>query len=528
MAKKWCSVLMFLFLASAVGMFSVTSVADGQDKPQQKQSVSAGKASPAGTGAPPPAAARAADQGKQATGSQKQAQAPGNDKKGAGPGQQTQAPDKKPENPDQKAEPGGDTSLDETAVPISTEKIDEAGRMLGKKIDEAGKGASRTVGQWINAKAFLGITWLKLLVCLLLLAAVVAVERTVRYLVSLQMAAISEQEGGIGWWRLFLDALSKPLSLFIRVYGIYWALSPILGYFESSDAHGAIHRVAGKAADIGGTIALFWFVYRFVNVFDLQLRRWAGSRKNSIDDMLVPLIGKTFRVFIIVIGSIMIVQNMTGIEIGPLIASLGIGGLAIALAGKDSIANFLGSLTILLDKPFQVGERISIDKHEGFVEDVGFRSTRIRTLSGNLVSIPNEKIINSTLENISRRPYLRWRTDLTLTCDTPAEKVERAVRIVGEILENHEGMRPEQPPRVHFNGFNEWSLNVSIFVWYHPADYWRFQDWVQKTCLEIMRRFEAEGIEFAFPTQTVYQYELDGPKAEVRDSLSRMRVSSKN
>jgi MscS family membrane protein len=496
MAKKWCSILMSLVLASAVGVFALTSVAAGQAKPQQKQAASQNKASTA--------TAKAVDPEKKAP-----------------------EPEKKPENQEQKGDSAGNPNSDDTPIPINSERIDEAGQMLGKKIDEAGKGASRTVGQWINAKAFLGVTWLKLLVCLLLLIAVVAIERTVRYLVSLQMAAKKDEEGGMGWWRLFLDALSEPLSLFIRVYGIYWALSPILGYFDTSDAHGAIHRVAGKAADIGGTIALFWFVYRFVNVFDLQMRRWAGSRQNSIDDMLVPLVGKTFRVFIIAIGSIMIVQNMTGIEIGPLIASLGIGGLAIALAGKDSIANFLGSLTILLDKPFQVGERIAIDKHEGFVEDVGFRSTRIRTLSGNLVSIPNEKIINSTLENISRRPFLRWHTDLTLTCDTPAEKVERAVRIVGEILDSHEGMRPEYPPRVHFNGFNEWSLNLSLFAWYHPADFWRFQDWVQRTCLEIMQRFEAEGIEFAFPTQTVYQYELGGRKADTPDHLSRMRVSSK-
>jgi len=112
---------------------------------------------------------------------------------------------------------------------------------------------------------------------------------------------------------------------------------------------------------------------------DMQLRRWANERKNSIDDMLVPLVGKIFRIFAIVVVGIMTVQNLTGIEIGPLIASLGIGGLAVAMAGKDSIANFLGSLTIVLDKPLQAGERIAIDKHEGFVEDSGFRSTRIRT-----------------------------------------------------------------------------------------------------------------------------------------------------
>lgn len=308
------------------------------------------------------------------------------------------------------------------------------------------------------------------------------------------------------WSTLLATAIAKPLSLFIRIYGIYWALSPIWGHFDPPDGHGLIHRTAGKAADIGGIIALFWFVYLFVNVIDLRIRRWASTTDSSINQMLVPLLGKTFRIFIIAIGSLMIVQNMTGIEIGPLIASLGIGGLAFALAGKDSIANFLGSLTILLDKPFQVGERIVIDNHDGFVENVGFRSTRIRTLTGHLVSIPNEKIINSTLENIGRREFIRWHTNLTLTYDTGPDKVEKAVEIIREVLDNHEGMRVSHPPRVNFNGFNDWSLNISVYAWYHPAVFWDFQNWLQKTCLTIMRRFQEEGIEFAFPTSTVHLF----------------------
>jgi MscS family membrane protein len=223
--------------------------------------------------------------------------------------------------------------------------------------------------------------------------------------------------------------------------------------------------------------------------------------------MLVPLVSKTVRVFVLIVGGMLVVQNMTGIELGPLVASLGIGGLAFALAGKDSISNFLGSFTILLDKPFSIGERIIIDKHDGFVEGVGFRSTRLRTLTGHLVTIPNEKIINSTLENIARRSYLRWDTELGLTCDTPPDRVERAVRIVEEILKDHEGMRRDYPPRVHFNGFKDWSLNVSVYAWYFPPDFWKFQEWLQRTCLEIMRRFREEGIEMAYPTQAVYQIE---------------------
>lgn len=432
---------------------------------------------------------------------------PGPCAQSAPPGKKTAAPAKSPSQPSkEEAAPAGDSAQCDATVPIQTERLDQAGEMLGKKIDEVGKGASRKVGGWVNAKAFFGITWLKLIFCVGLLFLVAVIDRLVLRLISVRLRRTpTGEQREEGWLALSMTALSKPLSLFIRVYGIYWALSPLLGYFDSSATHNFIHRIAGKAADVGGTIAFFWFVYRYLQVVDLRLRRWAGATQSAINDMLVPLVGKTLRIFILVIGGIMVVQNMTGIEVAPLLASLGLGGLAFALAGKDSIANFFGSLTILLDKPFQVGERIVIDHHDGFVEDVGFRSTRLRTLNGSVVSIPNEKIINSTLENVGRRSHLRWHVNIGITCDTPPEKVERAVAIVREILDNHEEMRDDYPPRVHFNAFNDWSLNISVYAWYHAPDHWRYQSWVERTCLEIMKRFKEEGIEFAFPTQTVYQ-----------------------
>jgi len=138
------------------------------------------------------------------------------------------------------------------------------------------------------------------------------------------------------------------------------------------------------------------------------------------------------------------------------------------------------------------------------VESVGFRSSRIRTLTGHLVAVPNEKLVNASVENISRRPHIRWLTNITITYDTPTEKVEKAVQIIRDVLNNHEGMKDDFPPRVFFNGFNDWSLNILVIVWYHPPDYWAYLAWLQKTCLEIMHKFEAEGIQFAFPTQTVY------------------------
>ena len=393
---------------------------------------------------------------------------------------------------------------DQEIAPVKTEKIDKVGEKVGDRIDRIGESASSYFGRWIDSPAFAGISWLKLFFCLFLIFFVVLIERIVNWAILKKIQSIPSREGFISWSRIFLKAVSNPLSLFIWAYGIYAAMSPLFGHFQNPDGTNFIHTVARKVTDIGGTLALFWFIYLLVNLLDARLTRWAASTESTIDDILAPLVGKTLRIFIVVIGGMLILQNLTGIKIGPLLASLGIGGLAVALAARDTIANFFGTLTILYDKPFQIGERIIIDNYDGVVEKVGFRSTRIRLLTGHLVTIPNEKIVNSGLENIGKRPHIRWLTNIGITYDTPPAKVQKAVQIIEEILKDHEGMDPNFPPRAYFNGFNDWSLNIMVIAWYHPPNYWDYQSWLQRTCLEFMQQFEVEGIDFAFPSRTFY------------------------
>jgi len=399
--------------------------------------------------------------------------------------------------------PQVEAEKNETHAP-KEKAVDKAGERVGQQIDKFSRSASLKIGKWIEVEIFAGITWLKLLLCLLLTFLVVMVERLIRWLINSTIRKMPAEEETVAWRKHFFEALTRPLSLFIWSYGIYGALSPLYIHFVAPDGSNLVHSVAQKAADIGGTIALFWLILLLIGILDVYLKKWAAATESTIDDMLVPIVGKTLRLFIIVIGGIIIVQNLTGLKIGPLLASLGIGGLAVALAAKDSIANFFGTLTILFDKPFQVGQRITIDKYDGTVENVGFRSTRIRTLTGHLVTIPNEMLVNSSVENIGERPHIRWLTNIGITYDTPPDKVEKAVQIIREILENHEGLKEDFPPRVFFNGFNDWSLNIMVVVWYHPPDYWDYQEWLQKICLEIMRRFETEDIDFAFPSRTIY------------------------
>lgn len=409
-----------------------------------------------------------------------------------------------------------DTAKGSAEESAAAKKVFGAGEKLATNIDKLGKDISRIFGIWINAEAFQGITYLKIIICFFLLLIVVVAERIIRFFIEKRVRKMlkgkDQFETALSIW----DALSKPLSLIILVYGSFYALSPILIGFKDAGGLNVVYLVASKAADFAGYFAIVWFIYRLVFIMETYLMKKAVKTESDLDNTLVPLLGKTIRIFVIVLGAAIILRSLTGLNLGPLLASLGIGGVAIAFAAKDSIGNFLGSLTIIFDKPFTVGERIVIDNFDGVVEDVGFRSTRIRTLTGHQVSIPNEKVINTIVENIGRRPHIRWNTSITITYDTPPDKVEKAVDIIKEALDNHEGMHKDYPPRVYFNGFNDWSLNIEIYAWYHPGDFWSYNAWLEKTCMKIMRGFEAEGIEFAFPTRTLYHANDDARQLKIK------------
>ena len=142
-----------------------------------------------------------------------------------------------------------------------------------------------------------------------------------------------------------------------------------------------------------------------------------------------------------------------------------------ALAAQDTLKNFFGSLMIMLDKPFTIGQRVTFGGYDSVVEEIGFRSTRVLTHTGHQVTIPNEKVASESVENIGRRPSIRRLANITITYDTPPDKIEKVLAIIREILENPEGMQPDYPPRVFFNEFNDASLNLIMLYWYHPPDW---------------------------------------------------------
>lgn len=219
---------------------------------------------------------------------------------------------------------------------------------------------------------------------------------------------------------------------------------------------------------------------------------------SRMDAQLVRLV---CRVLSLIAASVVFLEGgqQLGIPLTTLLAGAGVSGLALALAAQDSLKNVLGSMMILLDKPFRVGERISTKGYDGVVEDIGLRSTKMRLLSGHLVSIPNESMARGEIENIARRPYLKQFATIELSSQTPSAKIRQALAILRGILKDHKGMSEDFPPRVYLRDMNKDSLGIILIFWYHPPNYWEFLEYSEDVFLRMTEAFEQEGIEFSTP-----------------------------
>jgi len=345
---------------------------------------------------------------------------------------------------------------------------------------------------------------------LLLVLVAMATGRIIQFAINSYVAR-RDKEHGVTVSTLFFGCLPKPISVAIFAMGLY--LSKLCLVFEDATVEPVVEGISSviagnwiKIVQAVAAIALAYALYRLVDVIEYYLERWTSKTRTKLDDMLVPVIRKSLRVTIAIIAALWIADGILGAEVRAILLSAGVGGIAIALAAKDTIANFFGSVTIFADRPFQIDELVKIDGHLGPVEEVGFRSTRIRTLQGHLVTIPNSVITNSCVENIGRRPFIRRTSNITVTYDSGHTKAKRAVEIIKEVLANAPEVNtdPEKPPRVYFSDFNDWSLNIYMSYWVKPPDYWLYHQVNEQVNFEIMKRFEAEQIEFAFPTQTLY------------------------
>ena len=313
--------------------------------------------------------------------------------------------------------------------------------------------------------------------------------------------------------------LARPLGLTGGAI-LAWFLIALLELPITADQ---IFRTATKAlALLAGT----WSIYRLVDVVAEFFARRAAKTKNTYDDLLIPLIRKAIKIFVVAYGLVFIAESFS-LPITSLVAGLGIGGLAFAFAAKDTIENFFGSVAVIVDSPFVVGDWIVVGDVEGTVEELGFRSTRVRTFYNSLVTVPNATLVRATVDNYGKRRFRRFRTMLQIEYGTPPDTIEAFCEGVREIVRQHPYTRKDYY-EVHLNGFGAHSLDILLYVFFRVPDWSVELQERQRLMLDIIRLAQKLGVAFAFPTQTLHiQRVEDGAPFEGRASQAAARDEGK-
>ena len=258
-----------------------------------------------------------------------------------------------------------------------------------------------------------------------------------------------------------------------------------------------------QAAVWGNAAITFW------------VRRLTASRQAVADTSgatTIRALGFLAQLLMWAIVALMVLSNM-GVDITALVAGLGIGGIAIALAVQNILGDLLGALSIVLDKPFVVGDFIVVDGFMGTVEHIGIKTTRLRSLSGEQIILSNADLLKSRIRNFKRMYERRIAFTIGVVYDTPQATVARIPGMMRAIIEAQPKARVD---RAHFKGFGESSLDFEAVYFVASPDYIVYMDTQQAVNLELMRQFEAEGIEFAFPTRTIVMHRPASGEAGVR------------
>jgi len=288
-------------------------------------------------------------------------------------------------------------------------------------------------------------------------------------------------------------SLKSPLGALLMVWAIYTALSVVT-------LSSALAGDVGRGARVAFTAVVLWGIWRAGGTALAHLETVARSRALGIATFM-PLARKTLATLFVVVA-ILVVADTLGAHVETFLAGLGIGGLALALAAQDTIANMFGSFVVVLDQPFTVGDTVRIAGNEGTVEDIGLRSTRLRTAERTLIVVPNKTVASEAITNLSRMPQRRVDQTIGLTYDTTPEKMEAILGDLRALIPNDPDVHPGLVA-VNFARFSESSLDIQI-VYYTASPVWqKYMDVRERINLKIMRAVAARGLAFAFPTQTV-------------------------
>ncbi len=305
--------------------------------------------------------------------------------------------------------------------------------------------------------------------------------------------------------RKLVKSFEGPFRFLVGFSGIYIALR-LLNLPENVD---------GVILNIFRSLFIIAIAWGFMNLFNQTsgiLENLAKRFSVEVNDILIQFIAKGVRVIIIALAVSIVVQEW-GYNVNSFVAGLGIGGLAFALAAQDTLANLFGGMVITLDKPFTLGDWIATPSVEGVVEEISFRSTRVRTFAQALVHVPNATIVKEPITNWSRMGMRRVMFTLGVMYSTPKEKLERCTRSIEELLINHEEIDNDFIV-VRFNEFNQSSLDIFIYCFALTtqwAEFLRIKEDINFKAMDILQK---EGVSVAFPSRSIY-FENYGDKEAV-------------
>ncbi|MBX2822039.1 MAG: mechanosensitive ion channel family protein [Rhodothermaceae bacterium] len=290
----------------------------------------------------------------------------------------------------------------------------------------------------------------------------------------------------------------RPLALVAQIILWHGAVLLLDLPTEPLDIRGYIYNGLSAAVAIG----LVWVGFALIEVLGNGMSRRAAGTESKIDDLLVPMLRKSLKLFLAIIAGVWIIQNL-GYSVTSIVASLGIGGLALALAAQDTVSNFFGSVVVFTDKPFQVGDWVELDGVEGTIEEVGFRTTRIRQFDKAMVVIPNKMFTTTPIRNYSQRSIRRIKMTVGLSYETSSSKMQDFLAGARKLLEEHPVI-DQNFHFVHFVEFADSSLNVQFYCFTSTSVWVEWLKARENLMLQIMDLVEELGLEMAFPTRTVY------------------------
>lgn len=312
----------------------------------------------------------------------------------------------------------------------------------------------------------------------------------------------------------FDELLVRPIGFLIMLSIIFIGSSHIdipINWDLSNGEKFGIKMILQKGFSLIYVISIFWIILRVIEYIGIILMKKADATDNKMDDQLIPFAIEIAKIIAIVFGLFIILGNIFNVNITALATGLGIGGIAIAMASKESLENLLGSFTIFFDRPFTVGDMVTVGSVTGIVEKVGFRSTRIRTFDKSVVTVPNKKMIDAELDNLGVRPVRRVKFSVGLTYETSADQIKKIVIEIQNMIDNHpkttniDGEKSKgQEARVRFEEFGSSSLNILVLYYVNSPRWDDLIDVRQDINYKIMGIVKKHNSDFAFPSTTVY------------------------